>query len=118
MPNELTYSQAMDLAKYFLGPHHLVYQPNPYVYAVWDRTTLLTISTTGWDDALQRVGAWPDEFIWPPPAPRYVSIHSRESPGMAQVMRGGTCIAVATSHNAGKIIANALNRYKPGRRGS
>ena len=35
----------------------------------------------------------------------------------ANVMRGGECIATTTSHNAGNLLAHALNWYKPGRRG-
>jgi len=50
----------------------------------------------------------------PPPPPRYVSIHAGDR---SNVMRGDQCIATAISHNAGKLIAHALNWYKPGRRG-
>lgn len=33
------------------------------------------------------------------------------------VMRGPICEATASSHNMAKRIANALNRYRPGKRG-
>ena len=52
-----------------------------------------------------------------PPAPQFVAIHSKESPGMANVMRAGVCVAVATSYTMGRRIAHALNWYKPGSRG-
>ena len=119
---DLDYSQAMDMLRYFGAGRRLSFHvSSPTWVTIFEGGEVLQhggLSDAGgpYEDALQSAGIWPDRFTCPPP-PRYVSVHSRESPGMAQVMRGGTCIAVASSHNAGKLIAHALNWYKPGRRG-
>ena len=111
MPDDLTWSQAHDLILYFRpASSFLDVEANCGMLAVFDRTTLVTCvaaSAGTWETVLRRVGCWPDT----PPPPRFANIGTG-------VMQGKEFIATASSHNMAKRIANALNWYKPGKRGA
>jgi hypothetical protein len=106
MHNDLTWSQAHDLILYFRpAGSYLDVQASCGMLAIFDRTTLVTCiaaSVGTWETVLRRVGCWPDD----PPPPRFANMH------------GSEFIATASSHNMAKRIANALNWYKPAKRGT
>ena len=109
----LTFSQASDLLRYF-QPAGCNYQLNAMAgyMGIFDRTQMIFCGpeSAGWEFILQRACFYPDATMCPPP-PRFANIGTG-------VMQGSEFIATASSHNMAKRIANALNWYKPGKRGA
>jgi hypothetical protein len=108
---DLTWSQAEDVLRYFTPPGHRLH---------WhvSSTTWVTLFRDGevwqhgstFEECLRYRELWPDPSMCPPP-PRFTAI------GPA-VMLAGEQIATTRGNTMAKRIAHALNWYKPGRRGT
>lgn len=108
--------QVYDLIRYFAPAGSHIRPHWGTMFAIFDGTEIMRtpqgscISQVGNEaGAMVRAGLWPDESMYPPPV-KYAAVQTA-------VMQGSEHVATARSHNSAKRIANALNRYKPARRG-
>lgn len=106
--NDLSVSQATDLAHYFLGPDWRVF------------TTLagercLTVDTLNQPNYQRHYAyTWRAVFRL---AGVNLPVRPQFSPQKDRIMQGDKCVAVACSPNFATRTANALNEYEPDRRG-
>ena len=114
--DDLTWSQSEDVLRYFAPPSHkLHFHRESLTYVLifdGDRILAWGLERPTWDayeDALRVANLWPSPSMCPPP-PRFAAVG-------ASVMLGAEQIATTRGNNMAKRIANALNWYKPGRRG-
>lgn len=112
MPSEFTEAQATDLARYFLGPgwiagHSASNGVIPEYYWVIRNTGIVRLMHTGtsWREAFRKAG---------------VKLPVREEFAAVafSVVRGSKTICHTTSKSMADRIANALNWYTPGPRGT
>jgi len=107
--DDLTWSQANDLLRYFGAGRRLHFHvTSPTWITIFENNEVLQHGDS-YEDALRSRNLWPDQFVCPPP-PRFAAAG-------ASVMLGHEQIATTRGNNMAKRIANALNWYKPGRRG-
>jgi hypothetical protein len=109
--DDLTWSQARDMLRYFGTGRRLEFHvTSPHWVTIFENHEVLQHGDS-FEDALRSRNLWPDQFMCPP-APRFTAIQQSGT-----IMRGTEYIATAASANMARRIANALNFYKPGKRG-
>jgi hypothetical protein len=105
MDNTYTVAQADDLARYFLGPTWRALHAGYAGYELYEWTANVRHFAPTWREVFRKAGV-------KLPVRRHFAHVGR------RVMHGGEAVASCVSNSMAERIANALNRYTPGSRGT